>query len=211
MNKFLLHASSVLEPAGYEVETKRMRKYQGSDEIDKTVAKRDGVLYYCAEDPGWYQRLLEVQSSIPHMAPIAEIIHGVTLVEEVKGDLLWHIDDAANFEPMITCSLLEFATALRGHGFIHGDLRPWNVFVLSDRKAIKVIDWNCGWPVDELDKRPDLTNADGHYTRFGGGQNPEHLDELDARRIGGLLRGEVSYTSAWPQHPPHPRPAWCKV
>jgi hypothetical protein len=221
---------NVLSSEGYVVTTSLREKYRGAGRPqDVCTATKNGVTYYafnvrtsdCIHDHAdHYQRIRTIQDSIPRMARMVGPFEDVVLLEAAQGDLLWDLDKAPD-PAVVEAQLIEFALATRKLQLIHGDLRPWNVFFDNER-GVQVIDWWClSAFVDDLlprgvlpARRADLLGQ-GHYAKF----HPElvaqgrltEIDEEDARRIGKLLRGDISLSEAW--HPVYQLsrcPAWCK-
>lgn len=202
------YREDVLRPHGYHVTYTKRPAYRGSDPKVICTATKGGTEYFAFKDPGHYHRIRLVQDSIPHMARMVEEIGDVILLETASGRLLWEIDAAP--DPIaIERQLNEFAAGTEKNGLIHGDIRPWNIFV-DDHCGISVIDWNLSRFVDDLRLGDDLLV--GHFTNFHKGLKISELarmDLVDAHRIMQLLKGEIRFAQAWPQNPLW-YPAWCK-
>jgi hypothetical protein len=141
------------------------------------------------------------------MARMLEPIKDVVLLEEARGDNLWHMRIRPD-PAIVEDQLIEFALATKRYDLIHGDLRPWNVFC-DNEQGVQIIDWWClsSFVSDifgEGARRLDLVEGtDPHYAKFHADLVSEkkftEIDLADAKTIGSLLRDEIELddASAW--------------
>jgi hypothetical protein len=204
------YREAVLSPEGYEIVYQGREKYRGSGGQHRScVATKGGVRYFafriCHPDsPKHHERIQRIQDSIPHMARMLKPIKDVVLIEEARGENLWHMKTRPDLT-RVEGQLIEFARATKRNGLIHGDLRPWNVFC-DDEQRVQVIDWwylssFIGDLVGDRPRRPDLVRGqDAHYAKFHPdlvSQNKfTDIDLADAGIIGKLLRGEIELSDA---------------
>ena len=120
---------SIYRPLGYDVHYKDVEKCRGFGTIKICLAKKDGKTFFGLSDPAWYTKIMEAQDSIPHMAKFAEPADRHILLESA-GTLIWNLDEVA-FHTEIENQLTEFANAANTQRLIHGDIRPWNVFLTN--------------------------------------------------------------------------------
>jgi len=171
---------------GYTVTYEKREKYRGFQGplLDVCHATKDGKKFVAIRTPDSYQKIMQIQASIPHVAQYSEPAGGHILMDHAVGDLVWHLNSAPTAISEIERQLLEFANGARSNGIIHRDVRPWNVFMDDDRK-ITVIDWGNNQLADN------------------------DLDIEDTKRLVRLLRGEITFQEAWGWTPGW-YPAWCK-
>jgi hypothetical protein len=123
------HRESILSPRGYEV-TYETRQTRGAGEKRVCVAIKDGVRHFafkicheCPDDrPDHYQHIQSIQNSIPHMARMVGPIGDVVLLEEARGEMLWHMANRPD-PSLVEHQLTEFALAAKDNDLIHGDIR----------------------------------------------------------------------------------------
>jgi hypothetical protein len=215
----------ILSPQGYQVRYATREKYRGSESTTLCIAVKGGVKHYafkiCApDDPKHHRRIQRIEDLCPRMARFEVTAEGILLSVEAPGHNLWELEPAPD-PRIVEAQLTEFALWTKQQQLIHGDLRPWNVFVDNDQ-SVQVIDWrNLSAFVDDLlphgdvpPRRIDLL-GNGHYAN----SYPDlvarcdftDIDLRDARSIGRLLTGEIGLAQAWPQGSrPSWRPSWCK-
>ena len=207
------HREAVLVRHGYVVRYEINEKYRSAEKVRSCIAERNGVRCFAfkifhPDRPEHYDRIQKIQASIVRMARMVGPIDDVVLLEDARGQMLWEMETAPD-AAVVESQLAEFATSIRKHGLIHGDLRPWNVFF--DREyGVQVIDWWClSAFVDDLmpegalpARRADLL-GDGHYSKFhpdlvAAGRITD-IDLADVRIIGRLLREELDldHAEAW--------------
>jgi len=94
------HRESILSPQGYEV-TYETRQTRGAGAKKVCVAIKGGVKHFafrigheCPNDSAdHYQRIQRIQNSIPHMARMVGPIGDIVLLEEARGEMLWHMSN----------------------------------------------------------------------------------------------------------------------
>jgi hypothetical protein len=205
------YRDSILIANGYQARYEVREKCRGLGNTTVCRATKNGLEFYAFRDPGHYMRIMAVQNAIPHMAKFFAFVQDVALIERVRGQLLWDLDQLHDID-RIEKQLIEFAEGTTANGLIHGDLRAWNV-IADDHRGIRVIDWNLSSFVDQLHAGHELVGPNGHYTQY----HPERkwnelagVDIVDAKLNTSLMRGEIGYREAWPGERPGMLPRWCK-
>jgi hypothetical protein len=200
---------------GYKCAVAFRRSYRGSIHLSQIVTVDLGdslgfALMLPPERVAHFRKTAAVQDQLPMAAKILEIVENrVAIVERVGGTLLWELED--NLPPVseINHALGLFVSCLMRVNLIHADIRPWNVFYDSTRKEFRVIDWGFSFfNGDQVDPK-----TRGHLQGRGYRDTPHQaVDGMDATKTVQVLRGEVSYESAW-HHGPNEmewRPKWAK-
>ena len=210
----------VLSPLGYQIQYVARPKYRGSALATLCVATKGGVRHYAfrigaPDHPDHHRRIQCIEDVSPRMARVEVTAEGILLSVEARGQNLWEMEPVPDLR-RVEAQLIEFALWTKKHQLIHGDLRPWNVF-LDSEYGVQVIDWrDLSAFADDLLTRGELPArrsdllGDGHYATFYPGlvaqRNFTEIDLTDARLIGKLLRGEIGLAEAWPRGS---RPSWC--
>ena len=200
------HRKSKVEPHGYTVNYITRLKYKGSFPSEVCIATKGDRRYFAFHATSQLRRIRDIQDSIPHTSPIADIIDDIVLFDEAKGELLWEIEDLPQ-KSLIESQLHEFALGTKKNGLIHGDLRPWNIFFHADH-GVSVIDWGDSEFVDELRIGHGLMA--GRLNKHHNGQKIVDVDLIDAERIAQMMRGEIEVEEVWPGTGVTWCPRWCK-
>jgi hypothetical protein len=149
-------------------------------------------------------KIKEIQQQLPLAAQITDVVDKVFIVERAPGVLLWEMDDEK--APDVSGQLYSFVSSLELVGLVHGDIRPWNIFYDAATKSIKVIDWGFSFFISDGIPQGAL----GHIRYRGHNPSqPSTIDLNDADKTLKVLKGEISFESAW-NHGPNERDWWPK-
>lgn len=176
------------------------------------VAFRDGFtgIAIRATNPGFLDRLRRIrsiQSGIPHIAQIADIVDDVVVCEMAEGCLVWEEEQPPNCDA-IEPALRETVAALGAANLVHCDIRPWNIFFSREDSKITLIDWSLSFFVDE----PTRHSVSHIRDRGHAGTRETEIDPADIQKTLDVLRGHATPESQW-NHPYSEfswRPEWCR-
>jgi RIO-like serine/threonine protein kinase len=123
---------NILRENNYSCTTETRPAYRGaSAQVTVRRVAKNGFTGYAREVSGpelsHLQRIKNVQTSIPHVAPIHEITAGVIISKEAVGELVWEMETAPDHLDKIKAALAETRNELERQNLVHADIRPWNI------------------------------------------------------------------------------------